>query len=132
MKTLIFLTTLLFICSIVNSQQQPPKDYYLEKSKKKKTVAWVLLGTGTAAIITGLIMVKPHEKGVEPSYTPFFFEAGGFLVSLVSVPFFISARTNKKRAANVSLNMDRVFVPADNSISLKNHPRLSLHIPIGD
>jgi hypothetical protein len=89
---------------------------YLKKSKTQKTVAWVLLGTGTALIVTGFIMVgnsnNPLPYPLPPTDTKTYDGAGlillGGLVDLVSIPFFISGAKNKGRSMAVSLKNEPI------------------------
>ena len=58
-------TLVLISCMLVFAygfSQPQSKDYLLQKSKKQKTTAWVLLGTGTALIITGVIMNSAPQR----------------------------------------------------------------------
>ena len=77
MKNIILLISGLFVFNFVSSQQKA-KEFFLERSKKQKRTAWILLGTGTAAIITGVIIVNSH-KGEGQSFTDGFIEVGGII-----------------------------------------------------
>jgi len=73
------------------------------KTKKNKTTALVLLGTGTAIAIGTLISYSNGTTdgfggNVPTEFQTVMFSIGGASV-LVSIPFFISANKNKRKAA---------------------------------
>lgn len=107
--------------------QVKTKEYFIAKSKKQKAVAWTLLGTGAAAIISGAI-IDNSNKGEEQSYTGGFMEIGGVICTLTSIPFFISSHRNKKRAATLTMNSQKILLPLNNSFVLKTRPALALRI----
>ena len=128
MKNIVLLISGLLMFNFVFSQPKA-KEYFTEKSKKQKTTAWILLGTGTAAIITGAIIDNSH-KGEEQSYTGGFIEVGGIICTLTSIPFFIGSSKNRKRATTLTINNRRILLPQNNSFGLKTQPSISLHIPL--
>ncbi len=84
-RNIVLLISGLLMFNFVFSQPKA-KEYFLERSKKQNTTAWILLGTGAAAIITGAIVDNSH-KGEEQSYTGGFIEVGGIICTLTSIPF---------------------------------------------
>ena len=57
---------LLIIClSLLNCifSQTKAKEYFLQRSKNQKTTAWILLGAGVTAIITGVIVDNALKEG---------------------------------------------------------------------
>lgn len=126
-KTILLTITVLFFNSVFS---QVVKISPALKSKNKRTVAWVLLGTGTAAIITGALIDNAH-KGYEETYTGGFLELGGALCTLTSIPFFISATKNKKREAALSLNSGKILLLQNNAVSGRMQPIVSLHVRLG-
>ncbi len=57
MRKIVLLLSCILMFSSVFSQVKT-KEYFIAKSKKQKAVAWTLLGTGAAAIISGAIIDK--------------------------------------------------------------------------
>ena len=103
-KIMLFVTMLIVAVSTFSQQTNPSpsltKEDYMQKSKKQKTVAWILLGTGATAVITGILIEAPHRgTGDSQSFVGGAIEAGGIICMLTSIPFFISSSKNKKRAA---------------------------------
>jgi hypothetical protein len=130
MKTLLLLIGLVFMCNDVFSQAYP-KEYHLKTSKHRKTTALVFLATGTAAIITGILIEKPHRgTGNSQSWTGGLIEVGGVVCVLVSIPIFISAHAHKRRAAKLSLYNQNIFILKQHSFLAKPAPSISLGISI--
>jgi hypothetical protein len=128
MRHFILLASSLLFFNYVFSQSKS-KEYFLQKSKNQKTTAWILLSTGTAAVITGAIMDNSH-KGEEQSYTGGFVEVGGIICTLTSIPFFISSSKNKKRAMTVSMNSRKILLLQSNSFVSRVQPSVSLHMSL--
>jgi hypothetical protein len=117
MKKILVLLTILSLATISFSQStvdpELTKDYYLAKSKNQKTIAWALLGGGTAIAITGMILGNQEDKPGDLGYGSSFDSGmwlfgGGIVADLVSIPFFISSSNNARRAASVSLYIKKV------------------------
>jgi hypothetical protein len=112
------------------------KTDYLTKSKKQKNTAFILLGAGVAFIATGAIIPEGAETddflptcfcyankndGIKGA----FIMAGG-LSAIVSIPFFIASGKNKRRAAAVSLNTEKINFPVKNMLVQATIPAISL------
>ena len=123
MSKVIFFTALVLICMNAFSQQTTPtkptpQQHYLQKSKKQKKVAWILLGGGTALMVTGLVIPRGAmiKDGFcvswicDEEYQNDDLKAGIFLTGLVSslgsIPFFIMSGKNRKKAGALSLKME--------------------------
>lgn len=80
------------------------KDFYLSISKKQNTTGWVLLLSGTAMAVGGaLAFDSSWEEGSATSTDIFgIIMMTGVIADLASIPFFISAGVNKRRAASLS------------------------------
>ena len=128
MRNIVLLISGLLVFNFVFSQQKS-KEYFLERSKKQKRTAWILLGSGTAAIITGAIIDNSH-KSEGQSFTGGFIEVGGIICTLTSIPFFVSSSKNKKKATTLTINNQRILLPQNNSFVLRDQPSLSLLIPL--
>ena len=86
------------------------KTDYLKKSKTQKTIAWILLGTGTTLIVIGGSIGVHGEEDL--SYNKAAAGAGfviaGALIDIGSVPLFIAGAKNKRRAMSVTINNDLI------------------------
>lgn len=135
MKKIIFslLSLLIFAKTFSQTTTSPAisKDYYLQKSKNQKTTAWVLLGAGIGMTVGGLAINQDqplyggssndNAKGLWLSYL-------GGATTLSSIPFFISGHKNKKRAASVTINNQRIFLSQQSSLCLTKQPAITLKI----
>ena len=107
MKKIIVCALLLSIADASFSQQTNPapalsRQDYLQKSKQQKTIAWIMLGSGICMVggglainLSGGILNGKGSKGLWLSYL-------GGVVTLTSIPLFIAASKNKKKAMSVS------------------------------
>ena len=100
---------------------------YLKKSKNQKTAAWVLLGTGSLALILGSIEVNPDYG--ESTNRPFLV-IGGLVMVGTSVPLFIASAKNRKRAMSLSFNKNRILQLRINNVAYSLVRSLSLRISI--
>ncbi len=134
-KIILLATTLLFI--VTSFSQTTPhstfsKNYYLQKSKTQKTIAWIMLGGGTAMAITGFLI--ENKKLTEGSFNviedtgPQILILGGTGVALGSIPFFISSAKNKRRAASVSFETKNNLLMQQNNFVYKIQPSVTLKI----
>lgn len=88
--------------------QPQTKEFYLQKANNQMQAGWILLGVGTVGVVTGIILgsqdsgndIYSDENIV--GYVLFF---GGLAVDLCSIPLFISASNNRKRAATISVGL---------------------------
>lgn len=128
------LLVFVFAAFIVNASCQTPeistltKEDYLRKSKKQKVAAWVSLGAGIGMFIGGIAInlngdwVEANKnKGLWLSYI-------GGATTLVSIPFFIFAHKNKKRAASVAINNQNFLLPQQSEWYLKMYPAVALKV----
>ncbi len=115
--TLFLILVLTFQCAIGQvidtSTSKTPKenfDFYSLKQKRQETAAWICLGGGTALTITGIILTGNITRGKIDDVGEFgqrlseglsgtaFIIVGG-ASSLASIPLFISAGNNKRKAS---------------------------------
>ncbi len=144
MKKIISSLTLLFFV-VKSFSQQPSKQVFskselLQKSKTQKTTAWVLLGTGFGiALVGGIVHASSgnesnqeqddgYDFGFDFDFTGPLIAAGGGIVALSSIPFFISSSKNAKKAATISISSRRIPLPQQNNIVLTSQPTVSLRI----
>lgn len=105
---------------------------YLQRVRNKKLGAWLLIGGGTAMVVGGLAInwdqpffgagTRPN-KGLWLSYV-------GCASLLGSIPLFISAHKDKKKAASLAINLLDIKWPEQNGLVLLKQPALSLRIPL--
>ena len=126
MRKMIILSLALVFTTVAFAQPAAPKNQlterdYMLKSKQQKTAAWVLVGGGFALSSTGLLIVVAEgindlgngfydivtgeETVRKTSYTGDILLIAGLVSMTGSIPFFISASRNKRKAAKVSLSM---------------------------
>lgn len=115
MKPLLLFCLAIHVCIILPAQRVDslaikPSTDYLKKSKSQKTAAWILLGGGTllATIGAGITTADATEVVLTGLFTgeEAHTSSAGPILSLVgltamvgSIPLFIAARKNKKKAA---------------------------------
>lgn len=128
MKYIILLISAVFFFNCLFSQPKT-KEFFLERSKKQKTVAWILLGTGAAAIITEAI-VDNSNRGTGESLTGGIMTLGGVVCTVTSIPFFINAAVNKRRAMKLTINNNSILFPQANGAVTRNYSSISIHIPL--
>jgi len=104
------------------------KAYYLQKSKTQKTIGWVALGAGTSLIAAGLITGSGKSDDLGDVFAGGAYIVSGVVLDAVSIPFFVSASKNKKRAdAAVAFRMQPMFQPKNN-FAISQQPTLSVKI----
>lgn len=117
MKNILLLLSILSLPTIsfcqVKGDPLFTKDYYNTKSKNQKTIAWALLGGGTAIAVTGMILGNQEDEPGDLGYGSSFdagmwLFGGGIIADLVSIPFFISSSNNARRAASIGLSIKKV------------------------
>jgi hypothetical protein len=134
-KTFIFLILLLFTIKLL-SQNIPnseySKNYYLQKSKNQKTAGWILLSAGVVITTVGIIgfdnTYNDNWHGNSSSDTYGFLVLAGPLISLGSIPLFISSGSNAQKVATLSISNQPILFPRQDSCVLNLHPSLSLKV----
>lgn len=106
-------------------------DFYTLKQKKNKTTAWIMLGTGIGMTIAGIGINMSggvldgdstnNAKGLWLSYL-------GGATTIASVPFFISAGKNKRKAKMYLNNsISKIKFPQNRNL---NYWSVSLIVPL--
>ena len=87
------------------------KTDYLQKSKTQKTIAWVLLGSGTVLIGAGVIVTVNGEANLsfDDAESGAALIVAGAVADIASIPFFILGAKNKRKAFAVTFKNE--FVP---------------------
>ena len=83
------------------------KQDYLQKSKKQKTAAWILLGGGTIAWFAGVSKYMNQDDNKDGGGEAAMVIGG--IAGLSSIPLFIIASKNKKKA--ISLSFKNQMIP---------------------
>ena len=137
MKKIIILTMLLIIATTTFSQQTKPsptitKQDYLKKSRHQKTAAWIVLGGGLLSTGLGSIRFKPNDTwgggNDQPTTGSTVFLVTGLAAIGASIPFFISASKNKKKAADVSFRMEKAPQIQQGSFVYRSYLALSFRL----
>jgi hypothetical protein len=128
MKKLIIFLLLLSVSAVSYSQSiskttSQVKSDYLQKSKKQKIAAWALLLGGFGLEVTAF--ATAYETGSGATLL-----RAGFLAHLVSIPFFIMAHGNKKKAMNLSFKNETAPQIQKSSFVYSAVPSLTLKISI--
>jgi hypothetical protein len=136
-KILFFLIGLIFFNAVFSQT----KEEHLQKSRRLKTTAWILTGTGAALTIGGSILVVDgalknndhHGSGSDDaSVTEIVAGAGLTVLGLasvgVSIPFFIRAHKENKRAMTFSFKNENIPLVRNGRFARQVYPALALHI----
>ena len=136
MKSISLLLMLTISTSLFSQQTNSAKNAdYLKKSKNQKKVAWIMLGGGTTFVLTGMII--PHGEVVHAGFLGddykndgirSSFQSTGIIFMLASIPFFIASSKNKKKAASVSINNEKIKTLQKTSFAYKFVPAVRLTI----
>lgn len=127
-KLLIVIVVLLIFSISSSSQQVSPapqlsKQDYLQKSKSQKTGGFILLGV--AATCAAIAAPGNVSLGFLPVLA-----IGGLASAIISIPLFISAKKNKKRAMNMALIDQRDIHSPIISLMHKPIPSLSISLSL--
>jgi hypothetical protein len=134
-KNLIFLILLLFMANGF-SQTVPitefSKEDYLQKSKRQKTTGWIFLSVGVVISTVGIIgfdnTYDDSWYGSSSSDTYGYLVLAGPLISLGSIPFFISSGSSARKAATLSISNQPILIPNQGSLVQSSQPSLSITI----
>ena len=79
------------------------REYYLKKSRAQRTAGWILAGTGTVLIASGVVVafadvLETAFTGDRYDKTGEIMIIGGVACGAGSIPLFIAGGKNKKRA----------------------------------
>ena len=126
----------MFVTAITSFAQTTPdvktKEDYLRKSRHQKTTAWIMLGGGLVLVGVGFAATAGSVSDTDTDNTGANIIAyTGVASALGSIPLFIAAGRNKRKAASLSFNMQSVPAPfRNNSIAIKKQPALTFPIAL--
>lgn len=132
-KILVFMVLLAIMAEVFGQEagkSSLDKDFYLALSKKHNTTGWVLLLSGTAMIVGGAVAFDSSwdEGSATSTDISGFILLAGVIADLASIPFFISAGVNKRKAAYLSLNLQHY--PPNPGYAGYSGPAASLNLRI--
>lgn len=127
------LTLLLFAVKSFSQVSLSPsltKDYYLQKSKNQKKAGWILLAGGTMLAVGGAMSFNDSWSASSNSATDIsgFIMLAGLVSDIVSIPFFISASNNKKKALSVAIICKKILNPGQKAFASNTQPTLTLRL----
>ncbi|PWA07395.1 hypothetical protein [Flavobacterium psychrotolerans] len=132
MRKIFFTLTLLLFTLRIFGQAIPntefSKDYYLQKSKNKKTTGWILLASGAVMTVVGVVGFSNSDFLDDSSDRYGYLMLGGPVISLGSIPFFISYGNNARKAATLAVTNQPIYIPRQGSLVLNSQPSLSFKI----
>jgi len=133
MKAIVIILVSLLIIVNASSQERTDslqiKNCYLQKSETQFFIGMICVFSGTAMIVVGVTqMVSNLFNDSYDTYRFIFY--GGVALDLLSIPFFIISSENKKKALSVVINHQSVYLPNNNSLSIKEKiiPTLTLRL----
>ena len=117
------------------------KEDYLAKSKAKRKVGHILLAGGAGLVLAAFVIPKGEANGTEwGPWGPYESNNNdgikaavgltGTLSMLASIPFFISAGKNKRKAMSISFKNHRVPHLEGNNLMVSTVPSLNVKIKI--
>jgi hypothetical protein len=105
----------------------------LQKSKRQKTTAFVMLGAGAVATVTGAIIFDQNFDLWDDSNdalmgTGLVLGTAGVLSMLGSIPFFIASSKNKNRAIGMKagIKLDRIIPDGVYKVNTTYYPTVTL------
>ncbi|MEO8111770.1 MAG: hypothetical protein ABI594_17115 [Ginsengibacter sp.] len=111
------------------TNQKDSRDYFLKKAKSQRTVAWILLGGGTACFFGGAAISLNVYGFSDKLHFWDYVWITGFAADIASIPFFLSAHHNKKRAARIAFTDQKVQRwPQKNSTGFITQPAFTIRI----
>ena len=146
MKKIIVIALLFVFATTSFSQQKIQKQAltktdYLQKIKKQKKTAWILLGGGAALVIISNVIPEGEQTDFNPRFFDYnhkndgvkaAFGLTGGLCMLGSIPLFIAAGKNKKKAKAVSafINIEKAPVLQQTAVRNQSVPSVGLKISL--
>ncbi len=139
MKSIMLCSAFFILALHGYSQENKPdlqltSEQYLRKSKNQKTTAWVLFGVGTTAIVGGIAVSSGGQDELTTTLNTAFIGAPlmllGLTLDVISIPLFVSADKNKKRAmeASTSIKFEEVPSWSGGAIRQSTVPTLAIQV----
>lgn len=127
---LLFVVPASSFCQKPNDSVPSVKTDYLQKSKNQKSAAWTLLGGGTALIGIGFIVGDGKNASFDDAATGAVLAGVGLLSAIGSIPLFIAAGKNKRKAMKMftSIKMEKAAVYQRQSFVQPSYPAVTLKL----
>lgn len=140
-KVILLIMSLLFIVNVFCQEIPVPEkkkdyNYYMQKHKRHKTTRLILLGVGTSMVFVGAVGFSANFEimgsGGDAQKADIFgiIMSIGIVADIVSIPFFISASSNKKKAASVAITNQNIQLPQPGSYAINKQPVPSLTVMV--
>ena len=115
------------------------REEYLKKRKNQNTTGWVLLTGGTTLLIIGGTIGanfnglfdpnRPQQSSPKNESLATILQITGGAATLASIPFFVAASKNKKKAMSVALSIEKI--PAIGYVGIIAYPAVGLQLQLG-
>ncbi|SFB26558.1 hypothetical protein SAMN05660845_2287 [Flavobacterium swingsii] len=136
MKKIIFIITFFLVTGRLLSQAETSPEFtkedYLQKSKNQNTIGWVLVSSGIVMTVVGAIGfsngMDDNDQSDSETDTYGFVMLAGPLVSLGSIPFFISSGRNSKKSIALTLSNQPNFASQQYAFVVRPEPSLTFKI----
>ncbi|MEO7835840.1 MAG: hypothetical protein ABIR50_11000 [Ginsengibacter sp.] len=126
--SLLFLFFALTIFCQAENNSGSSKEYYFKKAKNKRTVAWILLGGGTACFLGGgKISIDTYGLYRKTNFWDYV-SIAGLVADITSIGFFASANHNKKRAVNIAITNQKLLRIQHDVIGFQTQPSMTIRI----
>lgn len=127
---LLFVLPASIFCQKPNDSVPSVKTDYLQKSKNQKSAAWTLLGGGTALIGIGFIVGDGKNASFDDAATGAVLAGVGLLSAIGSIPLFIAAGKNKRKAMKMftSIKMEKATLFQRQSFDQPSYPAVTLKL----
>ena len=110
--------------------------YYYSKYRTQNTTGVILLLGGSTMVVVGAVGVLNNfelfDDNLDNNKTITYFSIFlvGVVTDIVSIPFFISASANKKKAARLGISNQIIYQPQNNLMALQKQsiPSVTLKI----
>ena len=132
MKRFLLSLAMVTVVGMSYSQNLPDvskqKDYYYKKSRHQFLLGTGIFIGGTVLILVGFSKANFIDEEADKKASAYLFT--GLAVEAASIPFFISSVHNRKRAASLSLKLQRI--PSVNAMNLRASPQpaVTFTVPI--
>lgn len=124
------LSVFFLVSSMPVFAQSMSKQDYLDKSRRQKTTGFIMLGGGVVMATAGGILFNENFNLNGGGEAEGIMMVAGTLVALGSIPMFISAGNNARKAAQMSFRNEPLHIPKYAGNLPRSVPSLTLKIPL--
>ncbi len=131
MKSFILLSSMLLSMFLANAQtldslstgrNEEMYDYFIRKHESQKKTGFILLGSGVAAIVGGVLMINNSSFDDAEFTAGGILYLGGILSTAASVPVLIISGSNRRKAETYlqagTFHMQGIEVPNQKAVAL--------------